>query len=167
MNIIPSRGGNSKSQIVNLYAHLHYRVLHELDITIPEYWYLDMVYQLSRDGWCYKSLQSIANDMKMSKRGVAVMRDRLKNQKLIKTGINGRVKTDVAYNSVIRQHTQAYNSVPGGWNSVPHRVELSATKNNKRITKEYKATKKESGSGYQKAKAMRDSLAGKLSLGST
>jgi len=66
-----------KSQTVNKYAHLEYRVLHELDISINEYWLLDMVYQLSRDGWCYKSLNSIAKDMKLHKNGVVKMRDRL------------------------------------------------------------------------------------------
>jgi hypothetical protein len=39
-----------KQQTINKYAHLEYETLHKLDITIPEYWFLDMVYQLSRDG---------------------------------------------------------------------------------------------------------------------
>ena len=127
-----------KSQTVNKYAHLEYRVLHELDISINEYWLLDMVYQLSRDGWCYKSLNSIANDMRLHKNGVVKMRDRLIKRKLLKKNIKGHLKTEVAYNSVHQLDKQAYNSVPKSVNSVHRGGELSATKNNNEINKDYK-----------------------------
>lgn len=123
-----------KNQTAKKYAHLEYEVLHKLDITIPEYWFLDSVHYLSRDGWCWKSLQSFAIDMKMSKRGVAIMRDRLINKKLIKKNRKGHLKTEVAYNSVLQVDEKVYNSVHESYNSVPLSVELSATKNNNRIT---------------------------------
>jgi len=122
-----------KHQTIKKYAHLEYEVLHKLDITIPEYWFLDSVYHLSRDGWCWKSLQSFAIDMKMSKRGVAIMRDRLIEKKLLKKNIKGHLKTEVAYNSVLQVDKEVYNSVHKSYNSVPPSVELSATKNNNRI----------------------------------
>lgn len=128
----------AKSQTVNKYAHLEYRVLHELDISINEYWYLDMVYQLSRDGWCYKSLQSIADDMKLSKQGVVKMRDRLIQRGLIKKNIKGHVKTEVAYNSVYRLDEVTYKSTKNRTTKFTERttkyngtVQLSSTKNNK------------------------------------
>lgn len=139
-------------QTVNKYAHLEYEVLHTLDISIPEYWLLDMVYQLSRDGWCYKSLQSIADDMKMSKRGIIKMRNRLIERGLLKKNIKGHLKTEVAYNSVHRLDAKTYTSikktvnlVPESVNSVHRSGELSATKNNNRITID---NRNEKGLGY-------------------
>lgn len=123
-----------KQQTINKYAHLEYETLHKLKITIPEYWYLDMVYQLSREGWCFKSLNSIAIDMRMTKRGVAVMRDRMIARGFIKKNRKGYVRTEVAYNSVIQLDKKVYNSVHKSYNSVPPTVELSATKNNNRST---------------------------------
>jgi len=139
-----------KQQTINKYAHLEYETLHKLDITIPEYWFLDMVYQLSRDGWCYKSLNSIAIDMKMSKRGVAVMRDRLIDRGYIKKNIKGHIKTEVAYNSVTQLDKKVYNSVHKSYNSVPPTVALSATKNNNRITIDNKGIENR-GKGYKLA----------------
>jgi hypothetical protein len=123
-----------KTQTINKYAHLEYEVLHKLDVSIPEYWLLDMVYQLSRDGWCWKSLNSIAIDMKMSKRGVAIMRDRMIDRGYLKKNIKGHLKTGVAYNSLLHLDKKVYNSVHKSYNSVPPSVELSATKNNNRLT---------------------------------
>ena len=132
------RGYMAKSQTVNKYAHLEYRVLHELDISINEYWYLDMVYQLSRDGWCYKSLQSVADDMKLSKQGVVKMRDRLIQRGFIKKNIKGHVKTEVAYNSVYRLDENEYKTTKKRTTQLHNRtteynatVQLSSTKNNK------------------------------------
>lgn len=140
-----------RRQTVNKYAHLDYEVFHKLDISIPEYWLLNMVYHLSKDGWCYKSLNSIAIDMKMSKRGVAIMRDRLIDKNLLKKNIKGHLKTDVAYNSVLHVSDEVYNSVHKSYNSVPPSVELSATKNNKRL-------KENKGEGYKKYIEARNSL---------
>lgn len=125
-----------KQQTINKYAHLEYENLHKLAITIPEYWYLDMVYQLSRGGWCYKSLNSVAIDMRMTKRGVAVMRDRMVARGFIKKNRKGYTRTEEPYNSVIHLDKKAYNSIHELYNSVPPSVELSATKNNNRSTLE-------------------------------
>lgn len=102
-----------KEQTINKYAHLEYRVIHELEISINEYWYLDMVYQLSDHGksWCYKSLENIAQDMRLTKNGVIKMRDRLIHRHLIEKGLNGRVRSSVTYNSVYRLDNETYQSV--------------------------------------------------------
>jgi len=135
-------------QTINKYAHLEYEVLHSLDISIPEYWLLDMVYQLSRDGWCYKSLQNIAIDMKMSKRGVMKMRNRLIDKGLLKKNIKGHLKTEVAYNSVHHLDKEAYNLVHQSVNLVHPTGEQSATKNNNRLTIDKRDKK---GIGYMAA----------------
>jgi hypothetical protein len=118
-----------------LYATLLYEVRRKLDISIQEYFYLDMVYHLSHDGWCYKSLESIARDMGITKRGVMKMRDRLIERKLLKKNIKGHVKTTVMYNSVLRSDNKSVNKVPLSVNKVHPSGELSSTKNNNRITK--------------------------------
>jgi hypothetical protein len=87
-------------KLVPKYAHLEYQVLHELEISIPEYFFLDMVFRLSRDGWCNKKLDSIAYDMRMTRRGVIVMRDRLIGRKLLKKGVGNRLATTEKVNSV-------------------------------------------------------------------
>jgi hypothetical protein len=118
-----------------LYATLLYEVRRKLDISIQEYFYLDMVYHLSHDGWCYKSLESIARDMGTTKRGVMKMRDRLIERKLLEKNIKGHVKTTVMYNSVLRSDNKSVNKVPLSVNKVHPSGELSSTKNNNRITK--------------------------------
>lgn len=132
-----------KQQTVSKYAHLEYETLHRLEISINEYWLLDMVYQLSRDGWCYKSLSSIATDMRLTKNGVVKMRDRLIKKGLLKKSIKGHLKTEVAYNSVYRLDKATYNSVTSRTTKYNDAVQLSGTKNNNEINKVYK---KSSGS---------------------
>lgn len=127
-----------KEQTINKYAHLEYRVLHELELSINEYWLLDMVYQLSRDGWCYKSLSSIAQDMRLTKNGVVKMRDRLIERGLLKKNIKGHLKTEVAYNSVYRLDSRSYNSVTNRTTEYNAAVQLSGTKNNSKNNKDYK-----------------------------
>jgi hypothetical protein len=124
-----------KQQTSNKYAHLEYEVLHKLEISIPEYWYLDMVYQLSRDGWCWKSLESIAIDMRMTKNGVMKMRDRLIDRGLLVKGFRGKVKTSAMYNSVYRVDEKTYNSVQKRPTEYTSNVQLSIPKNNNRLTK--------------------------------
>jgi len=119
-----------KQQTIGKYAHLEYETLHKLEITIPEYWYLDMVYQLSRDGWCWKSLDNIATDMRMTKNGVFKMRDRMIERGFLTKGRGGKVKTSVKYNSVYRLDKQAYNSVTKRDTQYNNGVQLSITKNN-------------------------------------
>ena len=126
---------------VSKFAHLQYEVLHELEISIPEYWYLDMVFQLSRMGWCNKKLENIATDMRMSKRGVMKMRDRLIEKKLIVKGIANRVKTSEKVNKVYFSEQDYKKSALSSRkvNKVHLKSAQSITKtpveNNKRITK--------------------------------
>jgi hypothetical protein len=133
------------------FAHLQYKVLHQLEITIPEYWFLDMVYQLCRDGWCYKSLESIAKDMRMTKNGVVKMRDRMIARGFITKDRKGRLKSSVIYNSVYRADSATYNSVQNRTTEYNAAVQLSGTKNNNEINKEL-------GEGYEKFKNSRRKL---------
>ena len=143
------------------YATLMYDVLHALDITINEYFYLDMVYHLSRDGWCYKSLVNIAEDMRLHKNGVIKIRDRLIEKGLIKKNIKGYVKTTVMYHSVVRQPSKPYHSVTNRTTQYDARVPLSSTKNNNENNKERDLNN--FGEGYEKARQMRDKLVKQLS----
>ena len=130
-----------KTEKVSKFAHLQYDVLHELEISIPEYWYLDMVFQLSRFGWCNKKLENIAEDMRLTKRGVMKLRNRLIEKGLIVKGVANRVKTTEKVNKVYfseqtyRKSEQSSKKV----NKVHSKSEQSITKttveNNKRLTK--------------------------------
>ena len=84
------------------FAHLQYEVLHELEISIAEYFMLDMVHHLSGSGkyWCNKKLESIALDMRLTKRGVTEMRNRLIERKLLIKGASNRLKTPEKVNKV-------------------------------------------------------------------
>ncbi len=117
-----------------LYATLFYHIRKELGINWGEYIYLDMVYHLSKDGWCYKSLENVAEDMGMAKSGVVKMRDRLIAKGLLKKSIKGYVKTTVMYHKVIRTDQSSYHKVNKPYHKVVQSVPLSSTKNNNRIT---------------------------------
>jgi len=143
-------------QTVNKYAHLEYEVLHKLEISINEYWLLDMVYQLSRDGWCYKSLVNIAQDMRITKNGVVKMRDRLVARKLLIKNKKGHLKTGVAYNSVYRLGKNTYNSVTNRTTKYNDSVQLSGTKNNNRITIDNRETKSKNNELINQALKTRD-----------
>lgn len=86
--------------------------------------------------------------MKMSKRGVMKMRDRLIDKGLVKKNIKGHLKTEVAYNSVHQLDKKAYNLVHQSVNLVHPSGEQSATKNNNRITIDNREDK---GNGYLNA----------------
>lgn len=111
------------------YATLLYDVLEVLDVSISEYFYLDMVHKLSYNRWCIKSIEHCASDMRISKRGLIKMRDRLTKRGLIKKNIKGHVKVTDDYIKI------AVNKVPKSVNKVHSTGELSAHKNYNRITK--------------------------------
>lgn len=119
-----------------LYATLLYEVRKGLNITIAEYFYIDMVYHLSKNdkGWCYKSLDSIAYDMGITKNGVVKLRDRMIERGFIKKSKFGHVKTTDMYNSVVRGGKKPYNSVTNRTTQYNAGVQLSGTKNNNRRT---------------------------------
>jgi hypothetical protein len=144
----------AKKPLVPKYAHLEYQVLHELEVSIPEYFLLDMVYRLSRNGWCNKKLDSIAFDMRMTRRGVIVMRDRLIARRLLKKGIGNRLATTEKVNSVyfLDEDELAKSALSSKKvHSVHPKSALSFPKNNKRVTENSEAS--ESTSGYELAKA--------------
>lgn len=119
------------------FAHLQYAVLHELDISIAEYWYLDMVYQLSRQGWCNKRMGNIAEDMRITRDGVRRLRDRLIERGLIIKGVANRVRTSEKvdkvyfYDKVERKSRLSFEKA----DKVYPKSRKSTPKNNKRITK--------------------------------
>lgn len=113
-----------------LFAHLQYKVLKQFGLSPAEYWYLDMVYYLSRSGWCYKSLENIARDMNMTKNGVIKLRDRLTSKGLIVKGYKGRVKSSVTYNKVYLTDSEPYNLVTNRTTKYTSAVPLSSTKIN-------------------------------------
>lgn len=113
-----------------LFAHLQYKVLKEFNMSPAEYWYLDMVYYLSRGGWCYKSLESIASDMNMTKNGIVKLRDRLIDKGLVIKDRKGRVKSSVMYNKVYLTDKSTYNLVTNRTTKYNDAVQLSGTKNN-------------------------------------
>lgn len=123
------------------YATLLYDVRKTLDISIAEYFYLDMVWHLSHSGWCYKSLESVAEDMGISKNGVIKMRDRLIKRGLLKKSVKGYVKTTEMYHKVVQHEKndeKLYHKVDKMYHKVVRSVPLSSTKNNNRITKNNK-----------------------------
>lgn len=136
-----------------LYATLNYGVRKSLDISIAEYFYVDMVYHLSRNekGYCYKSIESIAVDMGISKNGVIKLRDRLINKGLIKKNIKGYVKTTEMYHKVVRDGESTYHLVTKAYHKVVPSVPLSSTKNNNRITLE-RENNKIGSEQYKKAR---------------
>ena len=130
-----------------LYATLLYDVRKELDISISEYFYLDMVHKLSYDRWCSKSLENCASDMGITKRGLIKLRDRLLASGLLKKNAKGHLKVTQKYTGV------AVNKVPKPVNFVHHRGEQSSkitgSQNNNRKTIE-KRGNKDKGSEAQK-----------------
>jgi len=135
MNIVP------QESLVPRYATLLYPVRQKLDISWAEYVYLDMVYHLDRNGWCYKSLESVAKDMGMAKSGVVKMRERLISKNLLKKSKNGHVKTTVMYHKVILADKSSYHKVNEPYHKVERGVPLSGTKNNNRNTLEKRTGK--------------------------
>lgn len=101
-----------------------------------------MVYYLSKAGseWCYKSLQSTADDLNMGKSTVKSMRDRLIDRELLIKNKDGHVKTtEIVHLSygVRNSHDEANDRAKNAQyraKSEQNRAK-SDTKNNNRITK--------------------------------
>ena len=81
-----------------------YSVRAELNISVTEYVYLDMMYYLSRSGWCYKSLSAIAKDLGLGKSAVYYMRNRLVKKGLIETNSKKHVRTTDTYHEALAHH---------------------------------------------------------------
>lgn len=122
------------------YAVVHYDVRRMLNVTFIEYIYLDMVYKLSYNGWCYKSLENSAEDLGLTKRGMLKMKNRLVERKLLKKNSDGHLRVTDSYLSVAIKVPG--NSVPKSGNSVPFTGELSSPKNNNRNTENLEGSAK-------------------------
>ena len=119
-----------------LYATLLYEVRKKLELSIGEYFYLDMVYHLSHNenGYCYKSLENIGDDMGITSIGVMKLRDRLEKRGLLVVKAGNKVRTSEKYNKVIRSGESPYNKVNKTYNKVIVDTKQSYNKNNNRIT---------------------------------
>lgn len=125
------------------YATLLYDVREKLKISWAEYVYLDMVYHLSHDGWCYKSLENVGKDLGMHKSSVVYMRDRLIHRKLLLKNSKGYVKTSVMYQKLVLTDEKPYQKLNGPYQKRVRSVPKIGTKNNNRITLELQAPEKE------------------------
>lgn len=138
-----------EQKIVPKFAHLEYQVLHDLEISISEYFMLDMIFRLSGGGsrWCNKKLDNIAKDMRLTQRGVIKIRNRLIERKLIIKGVANRLKTSEKLNKVyFLEESPAKKTELSSkkLNKVHPKTEQSVSKtsveNNRRITKNNKTT---------------------------
>lgn len=145
-----------------LYATLMYDVLITLDVSIGEYFYLDMVHKLSYQRWCSKSLEHCAFDMNISRRGLIKIKNRMLEKGFIEKNLRGHVRvtakyTEVAVNKVHPPYDLLVNKVPKGVNKVHLNGEQSSLiEINKRITEN-----RESDFGYKKARAAVEALKAK------
>jgi DNA-binding MarR family transcriptional regulator len=125
------------------FATLLYDVRAELEITWIEYIYLDMVFYLSHDGWCYKSLDNIGKDLGIDKSNVYRMRNRLIERGLLKKNIKGYVKTTEAYAKRIRTSKSPYAKRNEAYAKRNEIVGKTHTKNNNRNTENNGMTARE------------------------
>lgn len=137
------------NRVVPKYAHLEYQVLHDLDISISEYFLLDMIYRLSRMGWCNKKLENIAYDMKITKLGVTKMRNRLIDRGYLQKGIGNRLRTSEKVNKVylldedeLGKNKLSYEKVNKVYPKSKQSIAKTPVENNKRITKNSEGYKK-------------------------
>lgn len=134
------------------FAHLQYQVLYDLEISIAEYFLLDMIYQLSRNGWCNKRLDNIAYDMNITRRGVIQMRDRLIERDLLHKGIANRLKTTEKVHKVyLIDDRRTQKSEQSSKKSVLSSIksEQSFPKNNNRTTLDKEINNKEKGKDHR------------------
>lgn len=170
---LKQRGFYFMNKQIPKYAHLEYQVLHELEISIAEYFLLDMIFRLSGNGtrWCNKKIDNIAFDMRMSKRGVIDLRNRLIEKKLLKKGVGNRLLTSEKVQKVYfldEDELQKVQKVPQKVQKLHSKsaesVSKTSVENNKRITENNAAPEKK-GNGYELFQAQRDRLKRKFSGG--
>lgn len=142
-----------KQQLVPKYAHLQYEVLHNLDISINEYFLLDMIYHLSGNGkyWCNKKLDNIAFDMNLSRRGTIYVRDKLISRKLLIKGVGNRLKTSKKVQNVyfldeadLQKSAKTAKSMQNLHKKSAKTVSKTSVENNSRLTLEYKKAREAS-----------------------
>lgn len=129
----------AKQTDVPKFATLLYEVRRELDITWLEYVYLDMVFYLSHDGWCYKSLENVAVDLGVDKSSVFRMRKRLISKGLLKKNVRGHVKTTVEYAKRLRTKPERMQNAYEPYAKRLRTVGETPTKNNNRTTEDNKS----------------------------
>lgn len=134
-----------------LYATLLYHVRKELGITWIEYVYLDMVYHLSKEGWCYKSLDNIGEDLGLDRSNVYRMRNRLIKKGLLKKNLRGHVSTSVTYAKCIRTDDNSYAKRTNPYAKRDKSVVKTHTKNNNRVTLD-------NGNDFEKARKAASSI---------
>lgn len=171
-------GNIQQADTVPLYATLLYEVRKELDISIAEYFFLDMVHKLSYQRWCSKSIQKCADDMGITKKGLILMRTRLINKELLEKNEQGFLRVtqkyiEVAVNKVHRsesEQTKSVNKVHRSVNKV-HRIGVESSHiTDARVTRELQKNNSSDnnlektqaqlipGPGYIKAQQLAESL---------
>lgn len=149
-----------QKNLVPKYAHLEYQVLHDLRISIAEYFLLDMIFRLSGSGRYYanKKLENIAWDMCITKRGVTEMRNRLIERGLLLKGAGNRLRTSEKVNKVyfldeadLQKRTLSSQKQQKVHPKATKSVAKTSVENNKRLTLDYRGIKNR-GKGYEAAK---------------
>lgn len=132
------REGNMNNGEQELYARLKYSVLKELDISISEYFFIDMISQLCKKyGWCNKSISNIADDMNMSRRGVILIRDRMIKRGLIIKGKSNRLKVSEIVQKVHFFENEKVHKFPQKVHKVHSKSAQSASKTSVEKYKRY------------------------------
>lgn len=156
---------NKKQEAITpRYATLMYDVRAQLDISWTEYVYLDMVYHLSHDGWCYKSVENSARDLGLTTRAVFIIRNRLIELKLLQRNMRGHVRTSTVYNQyVTRLSTDSdgggVKNIHLGVKKVHPNGEKSSPKNNNRTTVENKrSAQMRASTGLESARAIAERI---------
>lgn len=148
---------------VPLYATLLYEVRAKLDISWPEYVYLDMIHKLSHQRWCTKSLLHCAEDLGITRRHVIRMKNRLSEAGLIEKNLRGHMRvtkkyTEVAVTISHQPKKQVVTISPKlVTNSHSTGGKMSLIENNNRITLDNRGIEKR-GKGYKKALDMASQL---------
>jgi hypothetical protein len=161
------------------FAHLNYQVLHDLEISINEYFLMDMIFHLSGNGryWCNKKLENIAFDMRMSKRGATGVRDRLIEKKLLLKGIGNKLRTSEKVHKVyfldeseLQKSALSAKKMQKVHPKSAESVAKTPVENNRRLTLEKKDVISEGsepqthGSGYAKYVEAKRRLRARVSI---
>jgi predicted transcriptional regulator len=125
--------------VTPLYATLFYTIRADLGITWVEYVYLDMVYHLSHDRWCNKSLENCGKDLGLDRSNVYRMRKKLIDKGLLIKNAKGYVKTSVTYAKRIQTNNSRMQNATQPYAKRIRTVVKTHTKNNNRITENNEA----------------------------
>lgn len=144
----------SQNNVRPRYCTVLYDLMQRLQVSIVEYVYLDMVFQLSRRGYCFKSLQSIADDLGMSKAGMHDVKRRMLAAGWIEENRQKHVRTTADYDKLqldlwtfVRNSYDERSISTTRRSNIERNRSISVPKNNNRITIENKQIQKFNSNG--------------------